>query len=107
MGDLRTAAERLDEVDGIADAPRFQAACHLVRTLASAMEQCLDASMDESVLVAGLPSDVVTILDAQLASEVDEHQGGSEQRGGVGEPAVQTPTSQVQRFLTGMVGWGT
>ena len=104
MEELRAAAEHLGSVSGILNRSRFRAACHLVRTLASAMDQCLDARMDESVLVAGLPGHVVSSLDAQLASELGhEHSSRtSKERVGadIGEPAVPPSTSAQRKPRT-------
>ena len=107
MRELRAVAERLDAFGGTGKASRFRAACHLVRTLASAMEQCLDASMDDSVLVAGLPSHVVASLDAQLASEIDQaRSGNSEERVKADKLAAPTSTSKRgHKFLSSLVPW--
>ena len=44
--------------------PRFRAACRLALTLVSRMEQCLDADMNDDVLVAGLPDHVLSSLNS-------------------------------------------
>ena len=95
--ELRVAADRLDSVSAIPKESRLRAACHLVQTLASAMDQCVGARMDDRVLVAVLPAHVVSSLDAQLVSELGhKHSDTSEEDGGfdVGERTVSPSTAE-------------
>ena len=106
--ELRAAADRLDSVRGIQKESRFQAACHLVQTLASAMEQCVEAGMDDRVLVADLPGHVVSSLDAQLVSELGhEHSDTSVVEGGfdVGERPVSPSTAEQARKRRTWLRW--
>ena len=74
LEELTAAADRLASISA-PQMPRFRAACQLVQTLASALDRCLDARMDDSVLVAGLPEPVVASLEAQFPSDHAAEEG--------------------------------
>ena len=43
--------------------------CGLVQALVAAMERCLETGLEEQVVLAGLPADLVRRLDAHLNNE--------------------------------------
>ena len=69
LAELRTAAVRLEAVSRVGRRSRLEAAGHLVQSLVAAMERCVEAALDEQVLVAELPADLVRCLDAQRSTD--------------------------------------
>ena len=106
LSELRSAAVRLGAVSRVGTPSRFEAACRLVQALVAAMERCQEAGLDEQVLVAGLPADLVASLDAQWNTEIDrgststQDGGDVDGRGRESAPLDQAsnPRAWVQRF---------
>lgn len=103
---LHSAAERLGAVSRVGTPSRFEAACRLVQALVAAIERCEEAGLDEQVLVAGLPADLVASLDAQWNTEIargstsTQDGGDVDGRGRGSAPLEQAsnPRAWVQRF---------
>ena len=69
LGELRSAAVRLGAVSRVGPPSSFEVTCGLVQALVAAMEHCLDAGLEEQVMLAGLPADLVRRLDAHWSDE--------------------------------------
>lgn len=104
LTELRTAAVRLEAVSRVGSRSRIEAAGRLVQVLVAAMERCLEAALDEQVLVADLPADLVRCLDAQRSTDTlrgasTQDEGNPDGRGRGSAPA-STRRAWLQRF-----GW--
>ena len=102
---LRSAAVGLGAVSRVGTPARFEATCGLVQTLVAAMERCLEAALDEQVLVADLPAELVRCLDAQPstdtlrgASTQDEGNPDGRGRGSAPLEPESTRRAWLQRF---------
>lgn len=69
LGELRSAAARLGAVSRVGPPSSFEVTCGLVQALVAAMERCLETGLEEQVMLAGLPADLVRRLDAHLSNE--------------------------------------
>ncbi|MCY4638104.1 MAG: hypothetical protein OXG04_27030 [Acidobacteria bacterium] len=69
LGELRSAAARLGAVSRVGPPSSFEATCGLVQALVAAMERCLETGLEEQVVLAGLPADLVRRLDAHMSNE--------------------------------------
>lgn len=105
LAELRTAAVRLEAVSRVGRRSRLEAAGRLVQVLVTAMERCLEAALDEQVLVADLPADLVRCLDAQRstdtlmgASTQDEGNPDGRGRGSAPLEPASTGRAWLQRF---------
>lgn len=69
LTDLRTGAERLEAISRVGRRSRLEATGRLIHDLVAAMEQCVAAGLDEEVMVAALPTELVRCLDAQRTTD--------------------------------------
>ncbi|MYH28864.1 MAG: hypothetical protein F4137_08420 [Acidobacteria bacterium] len=107
LADLRTGAERLEAISRVGRRSRIEAAGRLIHALVAAMERCAAAALDEQVLVADLPAELVRCLDAQPSTDTlmgtstkDESNPDGRGRGSAAIEPASKPGAWVAKLKT-------